>query len=97
MDNPELTCPLPDCDGDLYLTFESDYVLSRNDLEFHDIGSRPTSASWKVTCTSMHVLLLPTYEDDDNDNSRFGQDEWARLIKLVGEQAPPQTPLPDQS
>jgi hypothetical protein len=55
-------CPLPSCDGELYLMFEGGSPISAGDTS-DTLGlaaSAPNFLTWKVECQHGHVLLVPT-------------------------------------
>jgi hypothetical protein len=57
-----LNCPLPECDGELYLDWSVSRSLYIGDLdegqELPNIADAHTS-TWVVTCSEGHVLLVP--------------------------------------
>jgi hypothetical protein len=95
-DFTSLTCVMPDCTEELYLTWSMAYPISVGDLT-SGTGIHPDNAhtaSWQVECVNGHVLLLPgdiTEHDctgdcpgDHSDEfRRFGAADVPRLQALI--------------
>ena len=57
-----LTCPMPDCDGDLYLAWDASVGLCNGTLtdDYNVIPiSEATCMTWRVECAEGHVVLVP--------------------------------------
>jgi len=67
-----MKCPIPGCDGDLYVEQTAYFPLVTDALpeDFAELR-QAISESWQVTCSEDHVIMFPTLHD--GDNMRFGQ------------------------
>lgn len=79
-----LSCPMPDCDEALYLTWMYSYGLYQEDL----LPTTPLveadaahSGTWQVHCVGGHVLLLPANEVDGVEH--FTETDRKRLRELL--------------
>lgn len=54
-----LTCPMPGCTADLYLTWTVATDLYQSHLGQPPLGPGDAEGTWKVECLDGHVILVP--------------------------------------
>ena len=86
--DPTVRCPMPGCDEWLILRFTSAYTFVDDDLTDDDPAAYSAaighSFGWSVECIAGHVVLLPTSDDEANeDTERFKPSDNYRLRDVI--------------
>ena len=63
----DITCPMPECDGVLIVTWSAAYTLSPEDITRGGrlLVDEAHTSSWDVRCVAGHVILLPDHGQCD--------------------------------
>ena len=78
-DYQPLTCVMPECDADLYLSWKLAAGLNRGELAPDADPFQPADAStgrWRVECINGHVILVPGpagWSGDDDTACAVGE------------------------